>query len=385
MDRKICIITGTRADWGLLSGIAKALKTRTGIKLQVVATNMHLSLKFGNTQTEIERDGIEIDYRVPMPVENDTPATTVDAMTKCMEGMGNALNALRPDLILILGDRYEMLVAASAALIFRIPVAHIAGGAVSFGAFDESIRHAITKMSHLHFTETEEYRHRVIQLGEHPDRVFNTGAIGVYNIKHLHLLSRKQIEADLHTDIPTQSLFVTFHPATLDRESPDIQCRNLMAALDRLNGYKIFISYPNSDTHSNEIIQIIEKAATKNPDKYHVFPSLGQLRYLSALQFMAAVVGNSSSGIVEVPSMGIPTLNIGIRQMGRITALSVINCGTSTDEISQGLTKVLSPEFKQMARTVANPYEQPHTLQTIVDVLCNTPLDGITIKHFYDI
>lgn len=383
--RKICIITGTRADWGLLSGIAKAINTRHDTQLQIIATNMHLSPKFGNTQVEIEQDGLKIDYRIPMPVENDTPALTVDAMAMCMSGMSKALETLQPHLIVILGDRYEMLIAASAALVFNIPVAHIAGGAASYGAIDESIRHAITKMSHLHFTETEEYRQRVIQLGEQPERVFNTGAIGVYNIKHLQLLSRKQLEDDLQTEIPTSSLFVTFHPATLDHERPAKQCRNLIAALDGIEGYKVFFSYPNSDTHGNEIIDIIEKAAKRNPAKYVVFPSLGQLRYLSMLQYMTAVVGNSSSGIVEVPSMGIPTVNIGMRQMGRIAASSVITCGTSTAEISQAIAQALSDDFRKMARTVTNPYEQPDTLQKIVEPLCNTPLDGITVKRFYDL
>ncbi len=383
--RKICIVTGTRADWGLLSGIARAIKARHDTHLQIIATNMHLSPKFGNTQVEIEQDGLKIDYRVPMPVENDTPALTVDAMAMCMSGMSKALETLQPHLIVILGDRYEMLIAASAALVFNIPVAHIAGGAASYGAIDESIRHAITKMSHLHFTETEAYRRRVIQLGEQPERVFNTGAIGVYNIKHLQLLSRKQLEDDLQTEIPTSSLFVTFHPATLDHERPAKQCRNLIAALDGIEGYKVFFSYPNSDTHGNEIIELIERAVKRKPHKYVVFPSLGQLRYLSMLQYMAAVVGNSSSGIVEVPSMGIPTVNIGMRQMGRMAAHSVINCGTSTEEISQALAQALSDDFRSMARTVVNPYEQPDTLEKIVEPLCNTPLDGITVKRFYDL
>ena len=385
MKRRICMVTGTRADWGLLSGIARALNDRNDVKLQIVATNMHLSQKFGNTQAEIENDGLNIDYRVPMPVENDSPASTVDAMSVCMKGMASALDALRPDLVVILGDRYEMLATASAALIFNIPVAHIAGGAVSFGAFDESIRHAITKMSHLHFTETEEYRRRVIQLGEQPDRVFYTGAIGVYNIRHMQFLSRAELEADLHTLIPADSLFVTFHPATLDAESPALQCANLIEALDGLDGYKVFFSYPNSDTHGNEIIEIIERAARCNPDKYVVFPSLGQLRYLSMLRCMTAVAGNSSSGIVEVPSMGIPTLNIGMRQLGRTAADSVINCGTSVEAISSGLAQVLSPDFREKARSVVNPYEQPDTLQKIVEPLCGIPLEGITVKRFYDL
>lgn len=385
MERKICIITGTRADWGLLSSIAHRLASSKGIKLQIVATNMHLSKKFGNTYKEIENDGFHIDFRVPMPVDNDTPALTVRAMATCMEGMSAALETLSPDLILILGDRYEMLVAASAALIFRIPVAHIAGGAVSFGAFDESIRHAITKMSHLHFTETESYRRRVIQLGEHPDRVFNTGAIGVYNIRHMQLLSREQLEADLQTAIPERSVFVTFHPATLDNMPPAQQCSNLIAALDKLDGYKIFFSYPNNDTHGNDIIRLINQCVECDNEKYVVYPSLGQLRYLSMLKCVEAVIGNSSSGIVEVPSMGIPTLNIGIRQAGRIAADSVVNCGTSFEEISTGLTSVLSAEMRAKAAHTINPYEQPDTLSKITDVICNAPLEGLTIKRFYDI
>ena len=385
MERKICIITGTRADWGLLSSIARELVSRDGIKLQIIATNMHLSEKFGNTYKEIERDGFHIDFRVPMPVDNDTPALTVKAMATCMEGMSAALEALSPDLILILGDRYEMLVAASVALIFRIPVAHIAGGAVSFGAFDESIRHAITKMSHLHFTETESYRRRVIQLGEQPDRVFNTGAIGVYNIRHAQLLSREQPEADLQTAIPKRSVFVTFHPATLDKMPPAQQCSNLISALDKLDGYKIFFSYPNNDTHGNDIIRLINQCVERNSEKYAVYPSLGQLRYLSMLKCVEAVVGNSSSGIVEVPSMGIPTLNIGMRQAGRMAADSVVNCGTSLEEISNGIATVLSPEMRAKATSTINPYEQPDTLSKITDILCNASLDGITVKHFYDI
>lgn len=385
MARKICIITGTRADWGLLSGIARELNSRTDVHLQIIATNMHLSAKFGNTISEIENAGLTVDCRVPMPVENDTPAQTAMAMSVCMKGMADALERLSPDLVLLLGDRYEMLVAASVALMFHIPIAHIAGGAVSFGAFDESIRHAITKMSHLHFTETEDYRRRVIQLGEQPERVFNVGAIGIYNIKHLQLLSRGDIEKELGVSIPDKSLFVTFHPATLDAESPAVQCRNIVAALDALDGYKVFFSYPNSDTHGNEIIDIIEEAAHLNPEKYVVYPSLGQVRYFSMLKCVCAVVGNSSSGIVEVPSMGIPTLNVGMRQLGRLAAESVVNCGTSVDEIGRGLATILSPEFREKARTVVNPYEQPDTLHRIVDIICNTPLDGIIVKRFYDL
>ena len=383
--RKICIATGTRADWGLLSGIAKALNARNDVKLQIVATNMHLSERYGFTFREIEHDGLHIDYRVPMPADTDTPHDTVAAMSVCMRGFADAFEALRPDLLLILGDRYEMLAVASAAMIFRIPIAHIAGGTISEGAYDDSIRHSITKMSHLHLTETEECRRRVIQLGEAPERVFNTGAIGIYNILHTHFLSREELETELATPIPEKSLFVTFHPATLDVVPQNEQCANLLAALERRSDYKVFFSYPNNDTAGRIIIDMIEDYVRQNPERAYVRPSYGQLRYFSLMRFMKAAVGNSSSGIVEVPSLHIPTLNIGIRQNGRRRAASVVDCGVTLDEISRGLHRVLGADMQQLARTVQNPYEQPDTLQRIVDVVCNTPLEGITVKRFHDL
>ena len=383
--RKICIATGTRADWGLLSGIAKALNARNDVKLQIVATNMHLSERYGFTFREIEHDGLHIDYRVPMPADTDTPHDTVAAMSVCMRGFADAFEALRPDLLLILGDRYEMLAVASAAMIFRIPIAHIAGGTISEGAYDDSIRHSITKMSHLHLTETEECRRRVIQLGEAPERVFNTGAIGIYNILHTHFLSREELVTELATPIPEKSLFVTFHPATLDAVPQNEQCANLLAALERRSDYKVFFSYPNNDTAGRIIIDMIEDYVRQNPERAYVRPSYGQLRYFSLMRFMKAAVGNSSSGIVEVPSLHIPTLNIGIRQNGRRRAASVVDCGVTLDEISRGLHRVLGADMQQLARTVQNPYEQPDTLQRIVDVVCNTPLEGITVKRFHDL
>lgn len=378
-------MTGTRADWGLLSGIAKALDARNDVKLQIVATNMHLSEQYGGTYREIERDGLHIDYRVPMPVDNDSAHGTVTAMSECMRGMADAFDALRPDLLLILGDRYEMLATASAALIYRIPIAHIAGGTISEGAYDDSIRHSITKMSLIHLTETEECRRRVVQLGEEPSRVFNVGAIGIYNITHTDYMSREELEAELHTSIPDKTILITFHPATLDSMPPRRQCENLLAALDRHSDYKVIFTYPNNDTDGKVIIELIEAYANKHPERVAVFPSLGQRRYLSVLQYVRAVAGNSSSGIVEVPSMKIPTLDIGIRQRGRLAADSVTHCGVSTEEISAGLDEVLSDAAQAKARTAKNPYEQPDTLGKIVDTICTYPLNGSTIKPFYDL
>lgn len=383
--RKICIATGTRADWGLLSKIAKALDARDDVQLQIIATNMHLSELYGNTYKQIEVDGLHIDYRVPMSVDNDTPRGTVTAMSECMRGMAEAFDTLRPDLLIILGDRYEMLATASAALIYRIPIAHIAGGTISEGAYDDSIRHSITKMSHIHLTETEECRNRVIQLGENPSRVFNVGAIGVYNITHTDYMSREELEANLNTTIPDKTILITFHPATLDTVPPREQCENLLAALDRHADYKVIFTYPNNDTDGKVIIELIEAYAAKHRDRVAVYPSLGQRRYLSVLQYVSAVAGNSSSGIVEVPSMKIPTLDIGIRQKGRIAADSVVHCGVSVEDISKGLDVVLSAEMRKKAKTVKNPYEQPDTLSKIVETVSTMPLEGITVKPFYDL
>ncbi len=385
MKRKICIVTSTRADWGLLSGIAKALNERPDVTLQIIATNMHLAEKFGSTWKEIERDGLNIDRKVPMNLETDTPQGTITAMSNCMTGMAKAFEELQPELLLILGDRYEMLAVASTALIYRIPVAHMHGGEVTQGAFDESIRHSITKMSHLHFTSTEEARNRVIQLGENPEHVFNTGAIGVYNINHTDFLTRKELEDNLGTTIPENSVFVTFHPSTLDKISPAEQCKNLLHALEQYPQIKVLFSYPNNDPNGNIIIDLIEDFVCRHPDRSVVFPSLGARRYLSVLRCVAAVIGNSSSGILEVPSMHIPTLNIGIRQQGRQRADSIIDCGVSPEDISSGLKRVLSQEERIRAKNIQNPYEQPDTLHKIVEIVATFPLDNIIQKPFYDI
>lgn len=385
MKRRICIATGTRADWGLLSPIAQALNKRDDVDLKIIATNMHLSEEYGSTWKEIENDGLKIDWRVKMKSDADSRKDTVLAMSECMAGMAEALAALQPDLLVILGDRYEMLATASAALILRIPIAHIAGGAISQGAYDESIRHAITKMSHIHLTETERYRKRVIQLGENPEHVIYTGAIGVYNIMHTQYISREQLERELNLTLSDRLILATFHPATLDEMPPQQQCKNLLAALDRHPDYQTIFTYPNNDSEGRIIIQLIESYRRRHPERVAVFPSLGMRRYLSMLHCATAVVGNSSSGIVEVPSIGIPTLDIGIRQMGRTAAPSVLHCGVSEEEIVDGLETVLSSSFRMIAKSAENPYYLPDTLEKMVDAIVNTPLDNIIIKPFYDV
>lgn len=381
--RHIAIATGTRADWGLLSPIACALAARDDCRVDVLATNMHLIPAYGNTIEEIRADGFD-PVRVEMPASTDTPEGCVAAMGVCQTAMAREFARLRPDLVVILGDRFEMLATATAALISGVPVVHIAGGEVSEGAVDDSIRHAITKMSALHLCATELYRSRIIRMGEHPDRVINTGAIGVYNTSHAPRMSRAELEANIDFTLPERSLLVTYHPATLDREDPAVRFGALLEALHRFPDSKVLVTYPNNDSRGQVIIGMIEEYARRNPGRVRVVPSLGRLRYISALACVSAVVGNSSSGIVEVPSMGIPTVDIGMRQRGRLAGRSVIHTGDSADEIAVGIARALSPEGQRMAREAENPYARPDTLRIMVDAIAGYPLDKLSYKTFYD-
>ncbi len=383
--RTIAIATGTRADWGLLSPIARALTERTDCRVVILATNMHLSPRYGETIREIEADGLPEIRRVDMPAGIETPVETVDAMAACMSAMARELDQLRPDLLVILGDRFEMLATATAALMLRVPIVHIAGGEISEGAVDDSIRHAITKMAALHLTATEPYRRRVIAMGEEPERVINTGAIGVYNILHTPLLSRRELEESVGLTLRPGSLLVTYHPATLDDGDVATRCQALLAALDRFPESDVIITYPNNDPRGRVIIDLIEEYGRNNPGRVRVIPSLGKLRYLSALRYVSAVVGNSSSGIVEVPSMGIPTVDIGIRQRGRLCSDSVIHCGDSADEIADAISLALSPEGQKRAQTSPNPYARPDTLDIMVKAIAETPLEQLRTKKFHDI
>lgn len=383
--RKICVITGSRAEYGLLSGLMKRIDESEDLKLQVIATNMHLSPEFGLTYKEIEKDGFVIDKRVEMLLSSDTSSATAKSVGLGMIGFADAYEDLRPDLIVVLGDRYEILAAVSAALFFKIPVAHLHGGEITEGAYDDAIRHAITKMSHLHFTSTEEYRKRVIQLGENPDRVFNVGAIGVENIKKGSFLSKEELENSLGFKFGDKSLLVTFHPVTLETCTAREQCDNLLEVLARHPEYRILFTLPNSDTDGRVIIDCIKDFVAKNEDRAIAFKSLGKLRYLSALKYVSAAIGNSSSGILEVPSFGIPTLDIGDRQKGRIAAKSVVHCGTSTEEIEQGFRLIFSEAIQSASKLRSNPYEKEGTTDMIVSQLKTYPLENLIQKSFYNL
>lgn len=367
----MCVVTGTRADWGLLSPVARRLAEEPDIDVDVVATNMHLDPRYGSTVGEIEADGFEVAGRVDMRVEgDDSEVTRVVAMARCMEGMARELNRLRPDALLILGDRYEMLATASAALLMRIPIIHIAGGETSLGAVDDAIRHSITEMATVHLTAAEAFARKVIELGADPAKVYVTGAIGVDNIKRLEVLSREELAAQLGWDPgERETLLVTYHPATLDDADPGERMDALLEALDRFGQMKVLITYPNNDARGAAIIERIERYAAARPGRVLAVPSLGRLRYHSALRHVAAVVGNSSSGLVEVPSMHIPTVDIGMRQKGRLAGESVIHCGDTADEIAAAIGEALSAEGRERARRAANPYEGENPLQTMVKAI----------------
>lgn len=382
--RKICFVTGTRAEYGLLSRLMRLVKEDNDLRLQVIATNMHLMPEYGETYKEIEKDGFTIDKKVYMHKPSDDAHGIILSMAEEMQGMNDALSELKPDILVLLGDRYEILVAAQVALIHRVPIAHIHGGEVTEGAFDDAIRHSVTKMSSLHFTSCEEYRHRVIQMGEQPSKVFDVGSLGVENIKAVPLMTKDELEASLDFKIDTQTILVTYHPVTLGGD-PAKDIREFLDALDQFKELKVIFTMPNSDTGRDAIALAVENYVEKHSNSAKAYTSLGLRRYLSTLQFVKAAVGNSSSGIIEVPSFGIPTLNIGDRQKGRLASKSVVNCGTSKDEVIAGLKLCLSEEMQKAAKTYENPYAKPDTANLIYQELKNVVLAGLNLKTFYDL
>ena len=387
MKRKVCVVTGTRAEYGLLCRLMRLIQESPDTQLQVIATNMHLSPKYGNTYQEIEKDGFTIDCKIPIIDENaeDNAVTTVKSMATALSGFADAYNTLKPELVVVLGDRYEILAAATAALIERIPIAHLHGGEVTEGAYDDAIRHSITKMSHLHFTSTEEYRKRVIQLGEQPDRVFYVGAPGVENIKKFPLMSKEEVEGSVNFKLDENTILVTYHPVTLGEHTAEKDIKEFIGALEERKDLRVFFTMPNSDTGSQAIVYAINKFIANNPDRSIAYKSLGIKRYLSVMKYAGAVVGNSSSGLLEVPSFGIPTLNIGDRQKGRMVADSVYNCETDKESILTGLDVIMSPAFRKKAAETHNPYEKANTAGEIFKVISTYPLEKLKQKHFYNL
>ena len=384
MSKKICVVTGTRAEYGLLYWLMKEIEEANELELQLVVTGMHLSPEFGLTYQEIEKE-FTIDKKVEMLLSSDSSVAISKSMGLAQISFSEVYDDLKPDLLVVLGDRYEVFSAVSSAMIMNIPIAHLHGGETTEGAFDESIRHSITKMSHLHFTATNEYRKRVIQLGEHPDRVFNVGGLGVDNIKKLKLLSRDEFEKSINFKLNKKNILITFHPVTLENATAKEQFQVLLDVVDTLEDTMIIFTKANSDTDGRVINSMIDEYVNSNTHKACGFTSLGQLRYLSALQYVDAMVGNSSSGLAEAPSFKIGTINIGDRQKGRIMADSVIDCSEKKESIVDSFKKLYTKEFQELLRDVQNPYGSGGASKKISTILGSVELKGILKKSFYNL
>jgi UDP-N-acetylglucosamine 2-epimerase (non-hydrolysing) len=380
--RRICVVTGTRAEYGLLRWLMTEIRADARLRLQVVATGTHLERAFGTTARDIEADGFTIDRKVPLRLRGDSPAQVTAAAGRALAGLGAAFAELRPHLVVLLGDRYEALAAAQAALLARIPLAHIHGGETTFGAIDESMRHAITKLAQLHFVAAPPYRRRVLQLGEAASRVFCFGPIGADNFRRLPLLDRPALARALDIPLPGPLLLVTYHPTTLGRVAPARAVAQLLAALEGFPQASIIFTGANADPGHAAIAPLYRAFIARHPGRAHYFPSLGQLRYLSALRAAAAVVGNSSSGIIEAPLCGTPTVNIGDRQRGRLRAPSVIDCAEERIAITRAISRALGPAFAP-ART-RPPSASRDVSRRIKDVLARVGLEGLTTKTFRD-
>ncbi|MBK5240793.1 UDP-N-acetylglucosamine 2-epimerase [Clostridium sp.] len=386
MRKKICIVTSTRAEYGLLKPLMVTIKKEKKYELQIIATGMHLSPEFGYTYKLIEEDGFIITESVEILLSSDSAIGIAKSMGLATISFAEVFNRLKPDIIIILGDRYEMFSVCSAAVVCRIPIAHLHGGETTEGAFDEAFRHSITKMSHLHFASTEEYRKRIIQLGEDPSRVFNVGAIGVENILTLDLLNKKDLEKQIDFILDKPYGLVTFHPVTLENNTSKEQFLELLNAMDERKDMKFIITKANSDTDGRVINKLIDEYETKNRDRIKAFISMGAFRYLSAMKHCSCVIGNSSSGIIEAPTFRIPTINIGDRQKGRIQAKSIINCIPTKEDIGHGLNRAISEDFLNSVKNMKNPYGNGNTVDNIYDIIDRNLVKGISLKKvFYDI
>ena len=386
MVKKIGIITGTRAEYGLLRPLMQQIMLDDKLELQVFVTGMHLSPEFGLTYKYIEEDGYTITEKIEMLLSSDTEIGISKSIGLGVMGFAEAYARHKPDLIVVLGDRYETFAAATAAMIAKIPIAHIHGGEITEGAVDDAIRHSISKMSYLHFTSTEAYRQRVIQLGEHPERVFHVGAMGVENIKSLELYSKSELEERIGFDLTKDFALVTFHPVTLENETAKEQFNHLLEVLSKQK-FNVIFTKANADADGRIINQMIDEYVAKYPERYKAFVSMGQLNYLSAMQYCTMVIGNSSSGIIEAPSFNIPTINIGDRQKGRVMAKTVINCKATKEEIAEAIKQGLSTSFREQIKAYHNPYEKEDSSKAILKIIKETlETDKITLKKgFYDI
>ena len=383
MVKKVCVVTGSRAEYGLLRWVIEGIRDSASLELQLVVTGTHLSHEFGFTVQEIERDGFAIDYRVEMLLSSDTSVGVSKSLGLGVIGFADALETLKPDVVLVLGDRYEIFAAATAAMIARIPIAHIHGGELTEGAVDDAIRHAITKMSHLHFVAAEDYRDRVIQMGEQPDRVFNVGGLGVEAVKRTKLMSRSEVEDSLGVKFISPSFLITFHPVTLEPNTSATHFEDVLEDLRDLNDAQFLFTMPNADTEGRRIRSLIESFCADVANA-HYFESLGQRLYLSTMAQVSGVVGNSSSGLLEAPAVGVGTVNIGTRQDRRIKASSVVDCGTQREDVVKALRRLTSESFRKGLVDLINPYGRGDASTKIISVLEEQTASVLLRKVFGD-
>lgn len=381
---KICVVTGTRAEYGLFMPLMKAIQESDLYELQLLVTGMHLSPEFGLTYQQIETDGFSINEKVEILLSADTDTAIVKSTGLGLIGFADAFDRLSPDWVLLLGDRFETFAAATCAYLKKIPIIHIHGGETTAGATDEALRHAITKMSSLHFTTTEDYRKRVLQLGEPDEQVFNVGAIGIDNVFELPLFNKEDLEKSLDFSLNGDVFLVTYHPVTLEQSGTEQQFQSLLDALDEWPSALLVFTMPNADANGRVIIDMIRNYVQQHKGRAAAFTSLGQLRYLSLMRHASVVVGNSSSGIIEAPSFGIPTVNIGDRQKGRVAAASVIHCEPEKNSIRQALKKAFDFQFRAFSKTVKNPYGKGNTTERIMEVLKKKLADFNLKKEFVD-
>ena len=383
--RKICVVTGTRAEYGLLYWLMKDIKKDPTLELQIIATGMHCSPEFGLTYSNIEEDGFRINKKIEMIVSADTPQSISKSTGLGLIGFADAYVDLKPDVIVVLGDRYELLAASTAAIFARIPIAHIHGGETTEGAFDEAIRHSITKMAWWHFVAADVYKKRVIQLGEDPSRVLMVGGLGVDGIKKSKLLSKQELEKKLKFKFNKKNLLVTFHPVTLENNTSQEHFKIVLASLNKLKNTNIIFSFTNSDTNGRIINSMINKFVNDNLKNSIAFKSMGQINYLSTLQFVDGVIGNSSSGLLEAPTFKIGTINIGDRQKGRLKAESIIDCEPEIGSIDQAIKPLYSKDFNNILSAVKNPYSEGNVTEKIIKILRNTVIPKEIKKEFYDL
>ncbi|SBS65272.1 UDP-N-acetylglucosamine 2-epimerase [Vibrio splendidus] len=381
--QKVAVFTGTRAEYGLLFWLLKDIQSDPDLTLQLLVSGMHLSPEFGETYQQIEKDGFKIDEKIEILLSSDSAVGTAKSMGLGVLGFSDSLARLQPDVLVILGDRFEALAAAQTAMILRIPIVHLHGGEITEGAYDDAIRHAITKLSYLHGTSTDEYRQRVIQLGEAPERVQNVGAIGLDHLKRADFMSLGELGESLNFSLTKPFFLVTYHPVTLGNEAPEEAFQALLDALNCFPEHQVILTYPNADDGGRRIIPMLEAYAASQPDRVLAIPSLGQVRYLSAVKYAAAVIGNSSSGIIEVPAFDVPTVNIGSRQKGRLAAKSVLHCEANRADIERAIRSANEREYKETVEEIENPYGQGNTSEKVIEMI--KTLDFNPCKTFHDL